>query len=109
VGLGFENFDGLGHWRDHEQGATIDASGDLDEVTFTDAWTLAGTVRDHPDLSSCLVQTLLAYGSGHSLTSGEDEAVDYHHEGFIDAGHSVRWLLADIAMSPAFRLAGDLE
>jgi hypothetical protein len=30
IGLAFENFDGIGKWRDQENGATIDASGSLD-------------------------------------------------------------------------------
>ena len=109
IGLGFENFDGLGHWRNHEGGPDIDASGELDGEFFADGWALSGVVGDHEDLPACLVQTMLAYGSGHSVTAGEDDAVAYHHEGFVEADFSVRWLLADIAMSPAFRLAGEVE
>ena len=33
IGLGFENFDGIGRWRTQENGATIDASGELDGHT----------------------------------------------------------------------------
>ncbi len=109
VGLGFENFDGLGHWRERENGAVIDATGEIDEAGFADAWDLAGALRDHEDLPACLVETMMAYASGHSLTSGEDEAVLYHYDGFVDSKHNVRWLLADIAMSPVFRLAGDVQ
>jgi hypothetical protein len=109
IGLGFENFDGLGHWRDREQGAVIDASGDLDEVGFADSWTLAQALRDHPDLPGCLVETMLEYGAGHSLTDGEDDALAYHTIGFVASGHRVSWLLSDIAMSPAFRRAGEIR
>jgi hypothetical protein len=30
IGFGFENYDGVGQWRDQENGTTIDASGSLD-------------------------------------------------------------------------------
>jgi hypothetical protein len=33
IGFGFENYDGIGKWRDQENGTTIDASGSLDVGT----------------------------------------------------------------------------
>ena len=45
IGLGFENFDGIGRWRTQENGATIDASGELDGHTFDNAWELAQKYR----------------------------------------------------------------
>ena len=56
IGLGLENFDGVGLWRDTENQVTIDASGDLDGVPFSDAWELAQVLRDHDDLVPCLKQ-----------------------------------------------------
>ena len=37
IGLGMENFDGIGRWRDTDHGAEIDASGDLDGDCDEDA------------------------------------------------------------------------
>jgi len=109
IGLGFEQFDGLGHFRTNESGAPIDPSGDLDGVTFSTAWGLAGAVAEHDRLSRCLTQTAMAYASGHSITSGEEDAVDYLDEGFRFHGHSVSFLMADMVMSKAFRQAGEFE
>ncbi|MFT4978694.1 MAG: hypothetical protein ACI8S6_004604, partial [Myxococcota bacterium] len=105
IGLGLENFDGLGRWRLEENGATIDASGELDGTSFTDAWGLGGAVADHARTGPCLVQTMLQYATG-SLTDGLDAGlIDWHAEGFAAADHRVLWLMRDLALSPAFRTA----
>jgi hypothetical protein len=66
-------------------------------------------VAEHPAMPTCLTQTLLSYASGHSATDGEDEAIEYHTEGFAHMDHSFLFLLKDVAMSNAFRRAGEIE
>ena len=109
IGLGLEQFDGLGHFRTTESGGVIDPSGDLDGVAFSDAWGLAGAVAAHDRLPRCLTQTALAYASGHSITDGEQDAVAYLDEGFRFHNHSVSFLMTDLVMSDAFRQAGEIE
>ncbi len=109
IGLGFEQFDGLGHFRTMEEGAEIDSSGDLDGKTFGDAWGLAGRLASHERLGPCLVRTALGYASGHSVTDGEEEAVQYLSEGFTYMNHSIQFLFKDLIMSDAFRMAGEVE
>jgi hypothetical protein len=109
IGLGFEQFDGLGHFRSQDNGALIDPSGDLDGADFQSAWELADRVAEHEDLPGCLAQTLLAYASGHSVTPGEDASVAFFEEGFVAKDHSIRFLMTDLVMSRAFRSAGGVE
>jgi len=109
IGLGFENFDGLGHWRSREYGERIDASGELDGATFDDAWGLARRIAEHEDLPNCLVETVLSYASGRTLTDGEEDAVRYHGEGFAAEDYRVLALLKDVALSPAFRHTGGVQ
>ncbi|MGB0637806.1 MAG: DUF1592 domain-containing protein [Myxococcota bacterium] len=109
IGLGFENFDGLGHWRTLENGVEIDPSGDLDSHDFTTAWEMTALVATHPAMPGCLTQTLMSYASGHSVGAGEGDAVDYHSEAFEHMDHSFLFLLKDVAMSSAFRMAGEIE
>ena len=109
IGLGFEQFDGLGHFRTLEDGATIDPSGDIDGEGFADAWEMAQVLSEHDRLPRCLAQTALAYASGHSITDGEQDAVGFLDKGFRFYGHSVTFLLRDIVMSEAFRRAGEIE
>ncbi len=103
IGLGFENFDGLGRWRWSENEADIDPSGDMDGDAFVDAWELGAVVARHRQLGPCLTETLLQYATGASTEDLDDTLLDWHAEGFAAADHRVLWLLRDIALSPAFR------
>ena len=107
IGLGFEQFDGLGHYRLREEGAEIDPSGELDEVPFSDAWELAQVLRDHDDLVPCLVENTYRYANANVFGSGERDLVDWHTQGFQAAGHRVLPMLKDIATGPGFRRVGD--
>jgi len=109
IGLGLEQFDGLGHYRTTESGGVIDPTGELDGVAFSDAWGLAGAVSEHDRLPRCLTQTAMAYASGHSVTDGEQDAVEYLDAGFRHHNHSVSFLMTDLVMSVAFRQAGEIE
>ena len=64
IGLALENFDGAGQYRQTENGAPIDASGELDGIAFTDAVSLGKALRDNPALESCIVNRLYAYSIG---------------------------------------------
>jgi hypothetical protein len=102
IGLGLENFDGAGALRSTENGAPIDASGDLDGKPFKDAAGLARQVRDNPATSSCLVNRLYAYALGRAPRGDEKQVVDYFQASFAGDGYSVRKLLRRIAVSNAF-------
>ena len=108
IGLGMENFDGIGRWRTSENGVTIDASGELDGEHFGDAWDLGRVISEHPSLGPCLSDTLLAYASATRVSSDQLELSDWHSLGFENSGYRVLWLMRDIALSPAFRTAGEI-
>ncbi|MCB9766471.1 MAG: DUF1592 domain-containing protein [Alphaproteobacteria bacterium] len=109
IGLGLENFDGIGRWRTTENGATIDASGELDGVTWDTPWQLAGAVARHEDLGPCFTTHLYHYATGHALTDAEEPLRDWLAESFAYRSYSVRELVLTLALSPAFRQVGELE
>lgn len=109
IGLGFENFDGLGLWRSTENGAPIDPSGHLDGVPFQDAVGLAVAVRQHPEFARCVSDTVFAYANGHRPTDGERPVADWLAARFAADDHSFRELLVTLATSAAFRAAGEVE
>jgi hypothetical protein len=109
VGLGLENFDGIGRWRDTENGVTIDPSGDLDGEAFANAWELAAKVRAHDAIGPCFASHLYRYALGHPVADGEEDLVDWLALGFADEGYDWRSLLLDLVTSPAFRRAGALD
>lgn len=109
IGLGLENFDGLGQWRTHENGVEIDPSGELDGDSFANAYELADALYHHPSLGPCMVRTAYKYATATLIGEGEEDLVEWHAANFAIEGHRVQALLADIAMSPGFRRAGEVE
>jgi hypothetical protein len=108
IGLGFENFDGIGKFRKTEHGATIDASGELDGTAFAGPVALVEAVANHPDLAPCLARNLFRYAVGHVEEAGEVETVRALGALFLERGHRVKPLIEAIATSPAFRRAGEV-
>jgi hypothetical protein len=109
IGLGLENFDGVGHVRTTENGATIDPSGDLDGVPFADAKELGEAIAAHPDLGPCLARHLLRYASAAPETPGEDAEIQRLGYVFADQGHRLSVLLREVVLSPAFRTATESQ
>ncbi len=101
IGLGFEQFDGIGQFRVAEQGKTIDPSGDLDGTPFDDAKSLAQAMHDHPGTTACLTNQLYAYAAGRAPERSEREFVRYLEAKFAESGYSIRSLLNEIASGDA--------
>ncbi|MEZ4249807.1 MAG: DUF1592 domain-containing protein [Polyangiales bacterium] len=106
LGLGLENFDALGRWRTEENGARIDASGDVNGVTFVDAAELAHTIAASPDYTRCLTRTAYRYATGHKEEPGEAVVIQDVHSTFETEGYRVLGLLRAVALSDGFRRVG---
>jgi hypothetical protein len=101
IGLTLENFDGAGQFRTTENGAQIDASGDLDGKPFKDAVGLGEALRNNPALPACLVKQVYSYATG-GPTNTRDPMLKIFEQDFADSGYRVVDLLRDVAMSDAF-------
>lgn len=104
IGLGLENFDGEGRYRLRENGALIDASGDLDGVQFEDAAGLAHALKDNWALPKCLVQRMYYYSvGGPTVASYERLAfLNYMNQRFAADEYRLLDLLRTIVLSNAF-------
>lgn len=105
IGLAFEHFDGIGRYRETDDGHALDTTGELDDVSFDDAIGVAWAVRDHPELPGCLSQSVLQYAQGHVLSAPETELATWHADGFASAGHRWRALLTDLVTAETFGAA----
>lgn len=105
IGLALENFDGAGRYRETENGAALDISGELDGALYDTVDGLATAMRGHPKLPSCLVNRLYSYGTGGPVTLKDDrDILSYFTVRFAEQGYAVPELLRDIATSDAFTL-----
>jgi hypothetical protein len=105
LGLGLENFDGIGVFRTTEVGKTIDASGDLDGVAFAGPRELGTALKNNKDATTCVARNLYRYAIGHVETAGEEPALKVLAQGFQDSTYQFRALLEGVVKSPGFVLA----
>lgn len=71
IGLGFENFDGIGKYRTVDGGLPVDATGVLGGKAFDGPAQLAPLLASDPRFRSCVAQQLLTYGVGRSFAAGD--------------------------------------
>ena len=105
IGLGLEQFDGIGRHRSTENEAPIDESGELDGKRFADHVELGAAFRDHPRLAPCLVENLYKYAVGREIVAAEQSSIRRIEEAFAAAGFRLRAALRAVALSAGFRNA----
>ena len=107
IGLGLEQLDGIAQFRTTENGAVIDASGDLDGIPFEDGAGLGRAMWQNPATTACLVNRLTEYALGRPMGGGDRDFMTYLEERFAEDGHRFPDLLRRIATSRAFYAISD--
>ncbi len=106
VGFAFENFDGVGLWRDLDNDLPIDASGELPASDaagpFNGPIELIQRLAQSQDAKDCYVGSWLAYGYGISESSTEACARQQLEGAFAAADGNVQQLLVALAGTDAF-------
>jgi hypothetical protein len=104
IGFGLENFDGIGKWRDQDQGRPIDASGDLPGgKAFKTPQELIGILskRDE-DFVRHLSSKLLTFALGRGVEYYDRVALDEIVRKTKPGGFRFRDLVREVAMSRPF-------
>lgn len=101
IGLGFEQFDGVGQFRTAERGAVIDPTGNVDGIPFDDARGFAKALESHPGVPACFANQLYTYAVGRPTTRDEREYLRYLEADFAEDGFHISELLRSIATSDA--------
>jgi hypothetical protein len=103
IGLGLEQLDGIGVYRETENGAVIDPSGELNGVPFADAADLGDVLSRDPGLGPCFVESLYRYAVGRDIDPGEWSWLSSVETEADRSGYRWRDLLRTIVLSDAFR------
>ena len=106
IGLAMENFDAIARYRETDNGALIDASGELDGELFDDMVGLAEAVRKHPEFAPCMAQTLSHYGMGREASIAEREWMSTLAARFEFHGYRMKRFILEFVMSPLFSRVG---
>jgi hypothetical protein len=108
IGLALERFDGIGEFRQTDNGAQIDASGELDGASFTDARGLGMALSQNANVTSCFTRTLLRYARGALEDPSETALIDALSGEFAAAQYRMSDLMLKISTQSAFRSMGAL-
>ena len=110
VGFAFEHYDGVGRWRDEQNGRSIDSSGNLSAVDddtvqgdFVGVAELADKIAASADFRSCVVEQWGSFALGRHPAAEDHCSLEYAQSVLEDSGGDLREMLVAIAVSPAFR------
>jgi hypothetical protein len=106
IGLGFENFDGLGAYRTMENGAQIDASGEFNGSKFSNTRELGKVLSENAAVPACLAKRVFEYGVGRPVNARAKTVDSGFVKTLLDAfaadGYRVPALLRRLALSEPF-------
>jgi len=108
LGFGFEQYDGVGAFRDEEGGLPVDASGWIVGTSaingdFDGAVELAGMLAGSVEVRDCMARQWFRYSLGRMDTAQDECTMDRLATAFEDSDHDVRSLIHEIVLSDAFR------
>ncbi len=109
IGLAFEHFDGIGAYRETDDGVALDVTGNLDGTAFADARGLTELLAQHPKTAECAVRSLYRYALGHVERPGEEPAIAELTTAFTGNGYHFDALIAALAENAALRIAAKPE
>jgi hypothetical protein len=104
IGLGLENFDAIGRWRDKDGEASIDAKGELaDGRSFEGPTELVTLLSDKkPQMMENFVTRMLTYALGRGLQRQDKCDIDRIIATANENSQSIRSIVESIILSDAF-------
>ncbi len=104
VGLGLENFDAIGRYRETDEGLAIDAQSHFDDRgAFAGPRALGSLLKEDERVLSCLVRNAFRMATGHVDTTGETAPLHRAERAFAESGYRLQALLVELVASDAFR------
>jgi hypothetical protein len=107
IGFGFESFDGIGRWRDTDQGLPVDASGNLQETdtngAFVGAHDLAVHLASSAAVRECVGTEWFRYAMARGVDADDDCSLATINDAMTKSNGNIRELIVGITRTPAFR------
>ena len=107
IGLGFENYDGIGRYRDMEGGAAVDASGSVtrlagEDTNFDGVAQLAAILAEDAEVSACYSRQWLRFGFGETEGLDADCYTDALHRDLQNQGGRLQTVVTALTKTPHF-------
>jgi hypothetical protein len=116
IGFIFEHYDGVGQWRDQQNGKVIDATGevvqteDIDGV-YDGAIELAGALAGSSQVQECVSSQWFRFAYNRTVTPEDSCSIEQLNQVFADSSFNIKALLVALTQTNAFlyRRAVELE
>ncbi len=109
LGLALEHFDAIGDYRELDQGKAIDATGDIDGLTFDGAVELGQLLAQHPLAARCVGAQLSQHAWGQKAEADNAWIFDALAVDFGQASFGVHALVASVVTHDSFRYSKGLR
>ena len=104
IGFALENYDAVGHWRDTDHGAAIDATGQLPQgQPFDGPSALAKEIKKDPRLADCATAKIFSYALGRVASTTDASRIAALSKTFTAGNYRMRDLIVTITQDSAFR------
>ncbi|AUX41942.1 hypothetical protein SOCE26_033670 [Sorangium cellulosum] len=108
IGFGFEHYDGIGLYREVDQGVPVDASGEIRGSRETDghfdgAVELAHKLAQSDEVRSCVATQWFRFGYGRAEQAEDECSMAQIQEAFAESGYNIKELLVALTQTDAFR------
>ncbi|MGB5809121.1 MAG: DUF1592 domain-containing protein [Polyangiales bacterium] len=107
IGFAFEHYDGVGQWRDQQNGIDIDAVGEViltDDIdgTYDGAVELSEALANSAQVQECVASQWFRFAYNRSVTQSDSCSFEQLSERFAGSGFNVRELLLSLTQTNAF-------
>ncbi len=107
IGFIFEHYDGIGLWRDTQNGKPIDATGDIIQTEDLDglydgAIELAQAMAESEQVASCVGSQWFRFSYNRSVTPEDACNVEQIGEAFAASGYNIKELLVALTQTNTF-------
>jgi hypothetical protein len=116
IGFIFEHYDGIGLWREQQNGKGIDATGEVVQTedidgTYDGAVELADALAGSTQVQECVSSQWFRFAYNRTVTTEDRCSLEQLNQAFADSGFDIKTLLVELTQTNAFlyRRAVDLD
>ncbi len=107
IGFIFEHYDGIGLWRDQQNGKDIDATGDVVQTddldgTYDGAVELAHALAESVQVQECVASQWFRFAYNRTVTPEDSCSVEQLNQTFAASGFDIKTLLVELTQTNAF-------
>jgi hypothetical protein len=107
IGFIFEHYDGIGQWRDQQNGKDVDATGDVvqtDDIdgTYDGAVELAQALAESSQVQECVSSQWFRFAYNRTVTQEDSCSLEQLNQVFASSGFNIKALLIELTQTNAF-------